>query len=210
MHLKREQMAYETIAFEGASGSGKSVLIKALAKPLHAALLDELPKMYHPLKEFPKFSTSTPEAIKANDWFIEREVERCREARELCAKQPVIADRWYFSVNSVSHAREVLFGTKDGAVLEKKIREHIAEGKLFTPRTYVMDCPFPTIWTRLEERYCKDYDLMRKLNLIPEFLKLQQEYYKELAEREGFKVLDGIEDPATLARKVLEDIAEDE
>jgi len=39
------------------------------------------------LTEFPQFTIKTREAIESNKWFIEREIERCSEARRLQKKE---------------------------------------------------------------------------------------------------------------------------
>lgn len=168
-------------ALEGISGAGKTTLAHAL---YGYAVLPELPAAYGDGTGFPPFMTETAKALETNEWFLEREIERCRQAKA-CAS-PVVADRWYHSILSVSYARHALFGTADGDALRARVDTLTDAGMLFTPPLVIIDVPVDVAMSRLSMRYGDDA-LMRRLNLYPAFLAKQQEFYRSI----GATVLDG-------------------
>lgn len=182
------------IAFEGISGSGKSTLIKEFLK-IPFEYVPELSESYDPIAEFPKFSTLEEEAVLAERWFLDREIERCTLARNLSMHNSVVADRWYYSICSVAYARNKIFGTKDIPHLNREVKRLLDENSIFDPILVIVDVPVDLTLKRLHERY-KDWNLMRNLNMYPEFLEKQREYYLSLANDKKAILLSGEMDPS--------------
>ena len=184
-------MNYKIIAVEGISGSGKTTIVEQLSKRNGWQQLAELSDRYNPIEEFPAFSIINSEAIAANNWFLNKEVARCCQAREMLKHGNVIADRWYFSVFAVSYARNRIFGTDDGTQLDKEVEIYLNKGELFTPEVYIIDIPISIAEERIKTRYRGNETLIKQLNLERELLTEQRDYYINLARKNGYEVING-------------------
>lgn len=187
------------IALEGIGGSGKSTLIKELIVRGYS----EIPELSQEIKdEFPFFSIDLQEALVANRWFLDQEVERCGETRRVAQNSPVVADRWYHSIFAVSYARNKLYGTQDQEMLNRDFNELVRLDKLFTPKIVIMNVPLDLALHRLENRYGSREFLEKFKIASPDMLREEQKYYLNLAEEYG-TLLDGTQDPKDLADFLL-------
>jgi len=192
------------ITIEGISGAGKSTLIDALINKNDSwRLVNELSSDFDALIDFPEFETETDAAIKANNWFLDREIERCKVANKYSKQYNVVADRWFYSILAVSYAREKIHGTRDKEQLYASIAEKLNHGSIFIPEVYILTVPVKVSLDRLNKRYNNDSSFLKKLNMVDYYLKHQNDFYQQIAQDFSFTLLDGIQDTSLLVNKLL-------
>ena len=164
------------IAIEGISGSGKSTLINGLMVAGFTRV-SELSDRFDSRKEFPVFTTETTAVIESDRWFLNQEEQRHSEAKKLGCR--VALDRSYQSISSHVFARARLYNTRDEDWLQEEITRRLNAGTLLDCPTFWIDVPVSVALKRLAARYYNNIEHMAFLQMTPEFLTLQAQYYVE-------------------------------
>jgi thymidylate kinase len=141
----------KVIAVEGISGSGKTTLVNHLVSNGFIKL-PELAEKYDHGRKFPPFTTILSEVRKNNEWFVNEEILRCNEAKELAKKGPVAADRWFFSIIAYNFALSHIYKIPMDNHLYTILTKHINEGSLFLPPIVCLDIDVDVAIERVIQR----------------------------------------------------------
>lgn len=152
------------IVVEGVPCAGKTGLVRRLKENFGYSIVSEISQMLKDGEQFPGNGIDYDGVVEVADWFLQKEIERNRIAKDKLRNGDVGMDRGFLTSLAYNIAYENLTGIRSAEYLNRRIFSRVADGTFLIPTAYLYLEISPEV---MEQRLRARTD--RPNSVLPEF-----------------------------------------